>query len=847
MLITRIQVIKKRQPPPENIKKKRRTTITPSRINSVPPPQTGASELLTSTSDEDKLMSLADMIFGGKLTSILVCQKCKHVSQTYEDFNDISLSIKAEDYHERKRDRIKNLAKRLTSFPTASLAMGLDVPRSSSVPPSPKGRETRQLGGHEEPPIADGPRRRSIDVVADQGQDVDSGQSMTSKEEVTTTSEDSVVPINGDASDKEAHVAVLPLTKTEKAKKDSWTKLGKRISMTVGLRKSSKERMSRSRDRSSRDYTSSSTQVDPSNIRTYENSNSNANLSRNSDSESTQDLGPSIVLSPPPSKVNDHSATGNAQAQALCSPSLSCDPTSPQISHVQRGKSPKPPKPSTAELSYLREILADVTPSPMSNPFTLFKHQQNGSNRPVSAGPPGSTQNLWLSMSHFSGIEECLRMFTSVEIMDGDNMVGCRRCWKIANGVYRQSVEEDDESDSVNQSGTEGHPLEVPTNTRKPRSALLPLSPPLAHIPTSISTPTVSFYSHSNSSDQRSVSSLPTEVSFPETDTDANLDRPTVRLIPNNGQTPTLVASVQVPLISTTAPDSLTSHSHYPQALSNDVPPPKSKDHFMLSTLENTKLPVAQPIPRLGQVLSHLPSKNSLPVPKAQAQYRSDLEIDESSGAESETSIATSARSFESSTSSHVHMGVGQNITSTPHSVGPRKASRPKPVIMRPAYKRYLISTPPPVLVIHLKRFQQISKTHIISFSHGFKKLDDYVTFPEFLDLTPYLAPKKEDFGLGKNDKVKSPKKRNLKHIDKCVYRLYAVVVHIGNMVRDMSPGRFFVNCSLSELFSPAWWSLYSVRCFTRSSILGEPGKLHRPDVQSFSWGAPASSTVGLC
>lgn len=105
---------------------------------------------------------------------------------------------------------------------------------------------------------------------------------------------------------------------------------------------------------------------------------------------------------------------------------------------------------------------------------------------------------------------------------------------------------------------------------------------------------------------------------------------------------------------------------------------------------------------------------------------------------------------------------------------------------MRPAYKRYLIGTPPPVLVIHLKRFQQISKTHMLSFSHGFRKLDDYVTFPELLDLTPYLAPKKEDFGLGKKAKHA---KRKTKDGEKCMYRLYAVVVHIGNMVCVRSLG----------------------------------------------------------
>jgi len=66
----------------------------------------------------------------------------------------------------------------------------------------------------------------------------------------------------------------------------------------------------------------------------------------------------------------------------------------------------------------------------------------------------------------------------------------------------------------------------------------------------------------------------------------------------------------------------------------------------------------------------------------------------------------------------------------------------------------------------------------LISFSHGLKKLDDYVSFPEYLDLKPFLAPKKEDYGLGKKKKGVVKGK-----VEKCVYRLYAVVVHIGNML----------------------------------------------------------------
>jgi ubiquitin carboxyl-terminal hydrolase 16/45 len=121
-----------------------------------------------------------------------------------------------------------------------------------------------------------------------------------------------------------------------------------------------------------------------------------------------------------------------------------------------------------------------------------------------------------------------------------------------------------------------------------------------------------------------------------------------------------------------------------------------------------------------------------------------------------------------------------------PRSLGSEKPKTPrsKQVIMRRFYKRYLIADPPLILVAHLKRFQQTSRTPFMSFSAGFKKLDDYVTFPEHLDITPFMAPNKEDFGLP----IKKLRQNGLAR-GKCMYRLYAVVVHIGNIVSVLPTG----------------------------------------------------------
>jgi hypothetical protein len=63
------------------------------------------------------------------------------------------------------------------------------------------------------------------------------------------------------------------------------------------------------------------------------------------------------------------------------------------------------------------------------------------------------------------------------------------------------------------------------------------------------------------------------------------------------------------------------------------------------------------------------------------------------------------------------------------------------------------------------------------------RKIDDFIAFPEYLDMKPFIAPRKEDYGL------RPTKFTNNKgaYDDQVMYRLYSVVVHIGNMVGDVS------------------------------------------------------------
>jgi hypothetical protein len=133
------------------------------------------------------------------------------------------------------------------------------------------------------------------------------------------------------------------------------------------------------------------------------------------------------------------------------------------------------------------------------------------------------------------------------------------------------------------------------------------------------------------------------------------------------------------------------------------------------------------------------------------------------------------------------------------------KSSAPPPkkqrYIMRRAHKRYLISAPdlPPVLVIHLKRFQQTNKSSLFGTPFtNLKKRDDDLTFPQELDLAPFLAPTepapRRDPSQRRSQRARAPSARPgqgqgptpllaSEYTDgEARYSLYAVVVHFGTL-----------------------------------------------------------------
>lgn len=697
---------------------------------------------------EEKLQSFIDMLFGGKLTSFLVCETCKHISHTYEDFNDLSLSIKPEDFaKERKRNKFKSFAKKF------AVRHDNDPPptsRASSVPPDPV-RKSVDDPPEYVPEIAD-PRVRSQENLHE---GVDSDADVPPHP--NSLSSPAVLVPNG------PHIEFVEPDKDKRPDPDRWIKLSRRFSRGV---QSKKNERSRSRGRSSR--------PDDEYLKTV------------------------LVTSETPGKYptdttlpSTREATPNPSEPSSRTVSPHPKPIKPLVSDIVHshgnGKSHKH-KLTAAKSAYLRHILADTTPANSNNPFSALL---SGVSNVGASAQNGYT--LWNKLSQIPSVEESLRMFTSVEMMEGENMVGCRNCWKIANRPKENQGDSSDTSESDR---------DVPELSPGPRGSP---SPSLSHLPPPITSSTASepvldpsqtsprlispastsaiSLVHNDSSlslgnKGPSTFSLPTTVELAEVPLKPPplpLDRPELDdgkspdLSPDVSQ-PVTYAGFTIPVISTTGPETPITASTASSTL-----PPTSIYNLASASLNPPRF-LRRRTPRRQPVETDT----------------SDDSFDDTDASLSDASSPGSAPAspFASQEDLLKNPSIDAVLSppkSTPRSPGPEKSKVPrsKQVVMRRFYKRYLIADPPLILVVHLKRFQQTSKTPFMSFSAGFKKLDDYVTFPEYLDITPFLAPNKGDFGLPIRKL-----RQNGRAKGKCMYRLYAVVVHIGNIVSTFTSGQ---------------------------------------------------------
>jgi ubiquitin carboxyl-terminal hydrolase 16/45 len=96
--------------------------------------------------------------------------------------------------------------------------------------------------------------------------------------------------------------------------------------------------------------------------------------------------------------------------------------------------------PTAAQMAYIHRILAPPPNAAEIDPIAKLRAANNGDAPASSTSGPNSQE---------TGLEESLRAFTSVEILEGENAFACKRCWKIKSGRYKgreATLPEEDES-----------------------------------------------------------------------------------------------------------------------------------------------------------------------------------------------------------------------------------------------------------------------------------------------------------------------------------------------------------------------------------------------------------------
>lgn len=766
-----LDVIKKIQPPKSKEKRRKNSSSQNQEVQNSYPMQNGGP----TDQQTDNLKPLVDNLFCGKLLSFVVCEGCRHVSHTYEDFYDISLSLRPETdaKDSGKRQRIRSMAERWRRS-ASNKANGsnskdeISKPLADSLAMLLDG----QSGSYSDTEQSDDPIKRSNSRI---GRGISRPRSTADRARIDANSKEGsktfikkqMESLQADQSDTEAGL--------EKAMEK--ISLGappekKRESVSL-LRAVSGRRTPASR-------AASPLRRDP--------------------------LDADIVGSSSPAIRSSDTESGS-------------DSILHHRNHLRFGGHHKKKVPSK-HAKYLSSLLTEAAPPPQqANIGALFWGR---SRTPMvndsSFEQKGASSEDWIAQQAGTGLVKALHQFTSVEVLDGSNSFACKRCWRLLNPP---SAEEDQrlrlrrlrrgkgEHDSEQSSDDESSSDEEAKEERQK-----------AALKSSIRSSTNGSSASSLASDSDTPftnSSLEGSIEDLVQDENAAINNVSATNT-NDGTTPSVVVSEEAQTGSETPKRSTTMI----------MPPPPKRESTLkasdLSTLTNPsatpKLQAPKPVVgslRLGKALS--PSTSSDEGAGSNQPSSDDSSDEENAKVSSENgSLQRSIRYADEGTSSITKPAAA----STNQSAIRRKRSLHS--LQRRALKRFLIAETPKVFVFHFKRFQATGRG--FSFSTSFKKIDDYVSFPEYLDVKPWLAPPREEYDRHGKLKASSDSRALLKaqqeaeaQIDqdqkhhhhhhhhwgwrphlhqhdqenkagaasdiyqpKTKYRLYAVVVHQGSM-----------------------------------------------------------------
>ncbi|WOO84323.1 putative ubiquitin carboxyl-terminal hydrolase 7 [Vanrija pseudolonga] len=430
-----------------------------------------------------------------------------------------------------------------------------------------------------------------------------------------------------------------------------------------------------------------------------------------------------------------------AEGESAVPMSSSSPAEQPHAQHHQHHHHQHQAGPTPAQAAYIQRILYGPPGAPESHdPIAKLRAAHAGELGVGGGGKPDS------------GLVDSLKAFTSVEVLEGDNAFACRKCWKIKNGYYR------DKKGARNwrreRKHHDGHKSETDHHTEvlvSPASSTSVLSP---------------------SPSSGLLSPSPIKRSAPLPILQADDDR--------LGRSPSLAAR---------SPAMVRAPSPLRQRIEKD----EDSEHIPISRFDTTKS---------SETTVSLSSLNTTSSADTQTSSTKTAPttldtipiIDVGAEADGEDGECDSDSDGLSNTDTEDETMPASLPKPSPSRGGGFFHSRKDPAkdknfILRRAFKRYLIARAPETLVFHLKRFKQTGKAGMYSNFSTLKKMDDFVSFPEMLDLAPFFAPNRSDFKLTRTSAgvhapfMDWPSPEKGPELSPVWYKLYAIVVHMGTMV----------------------------------------------------------------
>ncbi|KAJ9118222.1 hypothetical protein QFC22_004129 [Naganishia vaughanmartiniae] len=340
-----------------------------------------------------------------------------------------------------------------------------------------------------------------------------------------------------------------------------------------------------------------------------------------------------------------------------------------------------PPKPTPEQAAYIRRLLNGPNLPPKDDP--LEKLRQGMANMSAAEGANGTAEQHPTHRPYVAGqdtdLMDCLKNFSAVEVLEGDNAFACHKCWQYKTGKVKRKAS--DRRDS------HGILLEEDEEREEERGR--------------------------DSAGRPHENSTAASVTFAST----------------------TAANAQIPAIAVTETDG---QRVVPATIGHEA---------------TDKVPLTATIsPRPSETMT----------------------------------LSSGISGYSSSEEDSSDEGQGRISITRPAMPQRRHSTH---YVLRRAFKRYMIARAPPVLVFHFKRFRPPSKSsnmYAASFA-SLKKSDEFISFPDLLDLSPFIAPSRSDYkitigpdGVGRAPYMEHPSGDMGPELTPMRYKLYSVVVHVG-------------------------------------------------------------------